>query len=161
MNEKKLGISFVVFGIMIVVVSIFVKMYNDMVYGCYDCSWMVYFIFWLFGGFIVVVGLLLYRTDELDKHLAESDIKMNEEFKKTKEYERQKEGFQEFLKDFTKNEQEIIEILHTYEGISLKQLEKKVSFAKEKMNSVLKTLEKREILSVMNSRKVYLTKLSK
>jgi hypothetical protein len=160
MNEKKLGIGLIVAGLLIVVISIFVKIYNDSVNGCNGCSWMVYFFFWLFGGFVVVLGLLLFRTDELDKHLAESSIKMNDEFKKTKEFERQKEGFQDFLKDFNKNEKEIIEILHTYEGITFKQLEKKVTFSKEKMNSVLKTLEKKEILSVMDSKKVYLTKLS-
>ena len=161
MKEKQWGIVLIIVGILITITSISVKIYKDVINECINCSYMIYTIIWFIAGLITVLGFLLRRSDELEKIIAESNLKLNKEFKEAKKKEREKEKFQEFLKDFNESEKEVIEILHTYEGIRPNELEKRVSFSKESLNKVLKSLEKRKILTLMDTKKLYLLKFSK
>jgi len=161
MKEKQWGIVLIIVGIFITIVSIIVKLYRDVLNECDGCSYMIYTIIWFIAGFIIVIGFLLFRSDELDNMISESKLKLNKEFEEIKNKEREKENFQKFLMDFNKSEKEVIEILHTYEGISQNVLEKKVSYSNDILKKSLKSLEKREIITIMDSKKIYLLRLSK
>jgi len=161
MKAKTWGIVMIFLGIIITFISIIVKLYRDVLNECVDCSYMWYTFIWLFAGLIVGTGFLLQRSDELDKILKESQLKINKELIDVKKKERSKDHFQEFLKDFDKKQRDVIEILHTYEGIKQRELENKISFSKDRLPKVLKDLETVEVISIMNSKKIYLVKLSK
>jgi len=160
MKQKQLGSILIFAGILITIISIFVKIYRDVLNKCINCSYGIYILIWFIAGFMTVIGLLLRRSDELENIIAESKLKLNNEFKEAKKKEREKEDFQVFMTDFTRSEREIIEILHTYEGITLSELEEKAGVSNKKLARTLENLEKRKIITIMDS-KIYLLKLSK
>jgi len=153
MNEKKLGTLLMFSSIVIALTSSVIKM------AVLDIVFWPFALVWLVCGVMIATGFLLYRSNELEEHIKESQLMINKEFLKAKEKERAKDEFVKFLDGFKKDEIEVIEFLHTFEGISVKQLEDKVSFSKVKLDKILKNLEKDEVISVMGE-KCYLKVLS-
>jgi len=168
MKEKTWGTWLIILGILGAVIGGTVKIIVDYQIRtdnvvCTDCmSYMTYMIIWFICGLIVAVGVLLRRSEDLQERIKESQLKINKEFKKTKREARKKEEFQKFLEDYSKDEVEVIEFLHTYEGIKLQVLQERVSFSKAKLRRILNKLEENNTVTMMpNSQKLYLSRMSK
>jgi len=159
MKPRSWGIVLIIIAVLLNVFSGFVKIILDMRCNC-SSSYMVYTLIWLLGGIIAVFGFLLLRSGEVQNHVKESHLKLNKELLEAKLKERKKSAFIEFVKDFNKDETEVIEVVHTYEGITRTELEGKVNLSKAVLDRILKKLEKDGIVSDMDS-KVYLRRMSK
>jgi uncharacterized membrane protein len=157
MKEKIWGSVLIFAGIIIMIISFVLKIFRD---ECTNCSLLPYVLVWFLASIMTAAGLLLRRSDELDKILASSQLKMNEQLMEAKRKEREKESFQEFLSDFSGPEKALVETVHTYEGITLADLEKRVGLAKNTFRKTLQDLERRQIISIMDD-KAYLRKMSK
>jgi len=158
MDESRWGKLLMFTGVIITIVSAGVKIAID--YECVGCSYLPYMIIWFIAGSMVAVGFLLWRSKELHETIKESQLKINKEFIKAKEKERAKEEFVKFLDGFKKDEIEVIEFLHTFEGIQKAELGKKVSISTAKLEKILQKLEKDDVISMMGE-KCYLKVLSK
>ncbi len=179
LNDKQLGLVLIIIGILIVIPGTVLKIYegvqvqanfdNPLCTNDPNCKSSLsglfpVAIFWFIGAIILSYGFLLRRSDELDEAIKSSDLKINEEFKKAKKKAREKDSFIKFQKGFTEDEIDIINIIHTKEGITEKQLEKRVSIPNNKFKSILNNLEKKGFIEKMvdnNTFKLYLKKLNK
>jgi uncharacterized membrane protein len=161
MKPKSIGIALAALGIAMTAISAAVKIYIDTVTRCIGCSYMPYLIIWLFSGLIVSVGVLLMRSGELEQDIAESKLRINKEFEEAKRKERERDGFQEFIRDFVGEEKQVIELLHTYEGITLGDLATRSGLPEEKLQRTMKSLERKEIAKILESGKIYLTRMSR
>ncbi len=161
MKERQLGTLLVIIAILMTAISILVKLYRDVLNSCISCSYLVYTIIWFISGLILVTGLMLRRSGEIGRIIAESSLKMNREFEEAKKKEREKERFQDFLKDFSKEERDVIELLHTHEGMTLDELGKKSGLSGQFLGKTIKHLQKKEIVAIIDKKKAYLLKFSR
>jgi uncharacterized membrane protein len=161
MKEKGWGTVLVVIAALTTTVSILVKLYMEVLKSCASCTYLPYMIVWFICGLMLAAGLMMRRSGEIDRVIAESSLKMNRELEEAKKKERQKEEFQKFLEGFSGPEKNLIELLHTYEGITLKELEKKAGLSKEVFHKTFKSLQGKEIVALMDREKAYLLRMSK
>lgn len=160
MEEKNLGLVLMVTSVLVVLASSMVKIYADSQRGS-SSSYMPYMIIWLICGIGISVGFLLRRSKEIEKHIAESSLKADKEFVEAKRKEQEKDAFKEFLKGFDEKEKAVIEYLHTYEGRTLKQMAKDISYPEDELKKVLNKLEKDRVIAVMPDKKMYLLRFSR
>jgi len=154
MKPKTWGIILIIIAVLLNLITALVKIIIELRCQC-STSFMVYTFIWFLGGLIAVGGFMLFRSGDVAKHVAESQRKMNEDLKKAKIKEREKDHFKEFLKGFSKQETEVIEYVHTYEGLTMNDLAGKVGLSRATLEKILKKLEKRGTVSVMDG-KLYL-----
>lgn len=158
-KEKRLGLILIIVGVLIVLFSSTIKIIFFSRSSLFSSM-----VIWFVAGILVATGFMLRRSDEAQKMVEESQLKINEEFKNAKKRERQKDEFIEFLSQFSKEEVEVIEYVHTYEGIMQSKLEKNVSMNKKEFGTIIRKLEKKDIIALMPSgstNKIFLKKISR
>lgn len=157
-KDKRLGLVLIVFGVLIVLFSSSIKILFFQ-YSSLFSSMLIWFV----AGIITALGFMLRRSDEAQKMIEESRLKVNDEFKKAKKKEREKDEFVEFLSRFSKDEIEIIEQVHTYEGISKDSLVGQVVLSKSRFDKAFRRLINDKVISVHSeckTEKIYLNRIS-
>ncbi|MBU1201077.1 MAG: hypothetical protein KJ583_02730 [Nanoarchaeota archaeon] len=178
MNQKQIGIIIVVAAILLAMVVFMAKAKEDSYINaiikdtgsCYladgtclhdDRSYTVYILGWTLSLGLLILGIYLMLFDKTQRMLAEHQVKITSALKEAKEQDVKKDEFNAFLSGFSSEEQQVLKAIREQDGIKQSTLRYRTGMSKATLSLMLKSLEKRKIISKKSAGKtneVYLQK---
>lgn len=165
MNQKQIGIIVIIMGIVLCFFTYAAKIREDKNIdlliqaqggSCYlldgtclheDRDYTIYIIGAAISFSLLVFGIYLTFFDKTQDKLAEHQKVISKELNLAKKHEKDIKEFEAFLSGFNPEEQTVIKAIKENEGIKQSTLRYKTGMSKTGLSLLLKSLEKKEIIS--------------
>lgn len=177
MNQRHIGIVILVVAILIISFVLVSKSIEDSYIeqitiekgSCFlddgTClhqqSASLYIVGFALAGALLLFGIYLTLFDRTQKIIAEHQVKVSGALEKAMKQEKDKDEFKAYLSGFDENEQIILKTVREQEGIKQSTLRYKTGISKTSLSLILKSLEKRKIISRKEKGKTKLVYLVK
>lgn len=159
MNQKQIGIILIIIGVVIAGFTVMFKIEADKVVNlmvaddgtCFleDGTCLhsqnnnILLVGWILAAALIILGIYLSVFDKTQQALAQHQVIVSSALEESKK----KDEFGAYIAGFPKEEQDILKVIKEEEGITQSTLRYKVGMSKTQLSLVLKSLEKREIIS--------------
>jgi DNA-binding MarR family transcriptional regulator len=164
MDSKKIGIILIISAVIIASIVYIIKLREDAAINliieerdsCFlddgtclhaERDYTPYIVVWLVALSTCLIGIYLIFLDKTQKTLAEQQIKLASALNKAKKQEKEKDEFKAFLAGFNEDEQNVIRAIREQEGIQQSTLRFRTGMSKTSLSLMLKSLEKRDIIT--------------
>ncbi|HIH37773.1 MarR family transcriptional regulator [Candidatus Woesearchaeota archaeon] len=160
MNQRQIGGILLILGIILSIVVLFTKNREDSLIDeyidekgtCYltdgsclhgDRDYTVYIVGWVIAASLIILGIYLIAFDKTQRLLAQQSENVSSALRVVK----QKDEFLAFLSGFTEDEQKVLRLIKSQEGIKQETLRIKAGMSKTSLSLMLKELEERDIIA--------------
>lgn len=177
MNQKQIGITLMIFGILVMLMVFMFKSQMDLsahqlmasTGACFDedgsCihqrNVIQLSIGWSLSAIIFILGVYLFFFDRTQSLLAKQHLIVSKALENASKKDSEKSNFESFLSGFNTEEQSVLKSVHVQDGIKQSTLRFKTGLSKTSLSIILKSLEDRGFISRKPSGKtkeVYLIK---
>lgn len=160
MNQKQLGLTLILIGILLAMFIYFAKEREDYYVKhiidnqggiCYledgtclhDREYTMYFFGGILNAAIIILGFYLIFFSRSQDILMKQHKEVAEALKEAKE----KDEFQAYVAGFSEEEQKVLKAVHEQEGIQQSTLRYRTGIAKTSLSLLLKSLEERGVIT--------------